>query len=400
MLSLRTLDRTRTLPARSSTRAAAALALAALAALPLGCASRGKASADNSAATTAAKTTDGKVAGSAFPVVHDDWAALGYRLDWVGFPFPGLDAKARVLDIDANAENVALQASNSVVTVLEASSGRNRWSFDLATPLTKFVGISRHPSSADMLLVSSQSELFTVAIPNGNLVSRERFDRVVNTRPVIAGQLAIYGTSTGHVLAHIIGRNLPAWGFFTPGAIEADPVVVGDSIAVVSQSGDILFLTSNGGLVGRARIFSGLSNNPVAENGILFIAGRDQSVWAFSATGENLWRHRTSVQLTDQPAAVGGALYVSIPGSGLTAFDGPTGNVRWTAKVGGTVIGTQKGNLLVRTADGLAVVAPATGDVLQQVMTPGVVRVSTDQFADGNLYAVSDRAILAKFTPR
>jgi hypothetical protein len=43
---------------------------------------------------------------------------------------------------------------------------------------------------------------------------------------------------------------------------------------------------------------------------------------------------------------------------------------------------------------------PSDGAIIERAATPGIVRITTDKFDDGNLYAVSQRATVARFIPR
>jgi hypothetical protein len=276
-----------------------------------------------------------------------------------------------------------------------------RWSSDLTGPLTKWTGIVREEGEAGRLLVSSESELFMMAVGTGTLVGRERYERVVNTAPLPAGPCVVAGTSTGVVQAHLVGRNVSAWNHGMQGAIDARLARVGDYIAAVSQAGDISWLTDNGSLVGRARILGPLDCAPATDGNALFIAGRDQSVWAFDTAGNQLWRYRTSNPLRRSPVVHDGVVYCDLGALGLTAFDAASGVVKWHAKdVHGVVIGVRAKRLLVRDDAGITTVDPARGDAIDRVTLPGVGLVAPDTFVDGNLYAISNTGVLAKFTLR
>jgi hypothetical protein len=336
-----------------------------------------------------------------FKLVHDDWAKLGYRLDWVGFPFLAEGKNPQVTFAKAYDDLVVLEDKQSTVAALETGNGQTRWSVQLAGPLTKFVGINRDPEQPGMVLVSSESEVFGISTANGNVMDRERFARVINTQPVLTGNLLIAGTSIGEVQAHYLGRNVSAWGFAAVGSFDTNPVVVGGVIGAVSQAGDVVFVSASGSLAGRAHIYEGLDTNPVAENGMLFLAGRDQSVWAFDTTGYTVWRHRTSSKLSTQPTAHNGALYVDIPGEGLTAFEETSGKVLWNApNVNGTVVAARNGKLLVRKGQTMTMIDPGRGDILERIETPGIVRVVFDQFDDGRMYLVNQQGNVAKMIPR
>ncbi len=338
---------------------------------------------------------------SAFPVVHEDWAKIGYRLDWVGFPFLGAARGARVIDLLPAGDVVLAQESGSTVTLMSASNGANRWSTDLTGPLTKWVGMIPDATSPDRFVVASESEGFVLAKANGNLLAREKFERVANTKPVQDGRMLIFGTSTGQIMSHLMGPSVSAWAFTSVGSFDTDLVRVGPYIGAVSQSGDVLVLTPGGDLVGRARVFGPVDSRPVSDGQSIFVASRDQSLWAFASTGATLWRHRTSHPITAQPTWHDGVLYCHLRDEGLSAFDASTGQVKWqNPAVSGEVIGIRAGRLLVWNGASLSTLDPARGDVIASIQVPGVIRIVTDAFVDGNIYAASDKSVLARFITR
>jgi outer membrane protein assembly factor BamB len=360
--------------------------------------------ADTKPAVAASSAKPGPAANlspKSFQVNFDEWAKIGYKLDWVGFPFLGEGKTPKVTLMQAYDDLVIAQDAQSTVAAVETSNGQTRWSTQLAGPLTKFIGINRDPDDPGRILISSEAEAFALSTANGNILNRERFARVVSTRPVLMGNLLISGNTTGEVNAHYLGHGVKAWGFATVGAFESNPVVIGGLVAAVSQAGDVLFLSPGGSLMGRGRIFEGLDNDPVADNGLLFIAGRDRSVYAMDTGGTVIWRHRTSSPLSVQPTAHNGVLYVDIPKEGLTAFEEATGKVLWgNPGISGVVIGTRNSKLLVHKGHTLMLVDPAHGDVLESINVPNVVKMVLDKFDDGHIYAVNEKATMAKFIPR
>lgn len=384
-------------PHRRSTVVLSIASLTLLAAFA-GCASK-SASASPSSGPAAPVQTQSEH----FPVVHADWAKVGYRLDWVGFPFPASGSNPKVVSMAAFGDVVVAQERGSTVSALEAGTGQVRWSSRLTGSLTKWTGMHREMGEAGRLLITSEAEVFMLGMGTGVLVGREQFERVVNTPPLPAGggALIVAGTSSGVVQAHLVGRNVAAWSFGTGGSIVGDLCRVGDFIGAVSQSGEVVFLTDRGDLVGRGRVLGPIDNDPVTDGLSLFIAGRDQSVWAFTPSGQALWRYRTNNPLSQQPTVHGAVLYQDLGALGLTAFDTASGVVKWHSKgVHGTVIGARQGNLLVWDGIGLSTVDPTRGDQIERVALPGIVRLVPDGFDDGSIYAVSDKGVFAKFVPR
>src|SRR5690606_10342534 len=106
----------------------------------------------------------------------------------------------------------------------------------------------------DAILVTSDAELFVVDLRTGNLAGRHRFERVVNTAPAVAGDIAVHGTPVGIVSRTLIDSGIPLPGYGLGGSITADPVVIdGSVVGVVSQAGDVLILdASTASALGRA----------------------------------------------------------------------------------------------------------------------------------------------------
>lgn len=345
--------------------------------------------------------SQGPTSDSRFPVVHEDWAKVGYRLDWVGFPFGVDDRPVKLAAMNVQSDFVIVQRDSSAVTLMEATTGKNRWSTELTGPLTKWVGVTREEGPAGRLLVASESEIFVLAPATGNLLGRQRLARVVNTPPLLMGDTAVFGTSLGVVHAHNLNNGLPLWAFATDASIEGALMEVQGVVAAVSQRGDVMFLNAAGNMIGRARVFGSLDCDPATDGNRLYIACHDQSLWAFEITGATAWRLRTSNPLMASPTLHDGALYVDLGAQGLSRLDPESGSIHWSnPNAHGRVIGIRGGRLLVWNAGSLATLDPATGDIVSQAAVPGVVTVAPDAFVDGHLYAVSDRGVVAKFMPR
>lgn len=335
-----------------------------------------------------------------FPVVHEDWAKLGYRLDWVGFPFSGL-AHPKPVAVVAYNDIIVTQDANSAITVLEASTGSRRWSTDLTGPNTRWLGVTRLPGEQGPLLVSADTEAFTLAAGTGNLLGRDRFEQVISTPTLLVNNYLVAGTPTGRVQAHLLGKGLSAWGFISNGAFSMGPVAVGESIAMVSQGGDVLFFSHEGSLLGRGHIYGGLDAPPATDGLRLVIASRDQSLWSFGTNGGMLWRYRTSNPLTHAPCFYKDEVVCDLGAEGLSGLDAEAGTVRWSNKdVHGEVIAARAGNLLVWDKTNLMLVDPKTGDVVSKVPGAGILRFAASKFEDGDLFAMAANGSLAKFLPR
>lgn len=333
-----------------------------------------------------------------FPIDHASFSRIGYRLDWVGFP--AVTGSESIEYFHPYSDIVVVQEGGSIVTVLEQATGARRCADQLANPLTNFVGFVRE---GDNILCASDSEVFVLNTQTCELTDRQQIQRLVATPPVMFGNLLIFGCGTGEVLAHLalpaVG-GVKAWGFLTSGAFEYSPVLMGNVVGAVSQSGEVVFLEAqNGSLVGRTKIFDGVATDPVTDGNVMFVASLDQSIYAIAPTNATiLWRYRTASPLRVQPTVSGDRLYCDIPGRGLTAFETGTGNIVWTTKnFHGTVVAVNKNRLVAWDGTTAALIDPARGDIIDSAPIPGAAMLKPDKFVDGNLYVVSKSGVIAKF---
>jgi outer membrane protein assembly factor BamB len=338
----------------------------------------------------------------AFPVDYRDYAKIGYRMDWRGYP--AVTGSLPVRHMQPYQDIVVTVEGGSIATVLEANTGGRRCSDQLATPLTRFVGIAREQQR---ILVASDAEVYVLDPQTCTMTARQKIEKIVATEPVPFNDLLIFGTGTGEVLAHMTRSGVSgvkAWGFATTGAVEHKPALVGTAVGAVAQSGQVVFLDAQtGSFLGKSFVYAGLDTDPVGDANLFYVASLDQSIYAFNPLGGSLvWRVRTASPLRVQPTAYGGRLYCTVPGQGLTAFDSSAGQVVWTCKgFSGTVVAASNKTLIGfdKSVPELATIDRERGDVIARTKTPGVVMAKPDVFENGNLYLLSSSGLVAKFVP-
>lgn len=335
---------------------------------------------------------------AAFGINQDSYATLGYRQQWTGFAVMSPGAHLQSFDILGDAL-VAMDSQN-LLSVMRAASGASNWSDEVAPPLTKFVGSIR---DGNRLLVSSESEVYIYDIETSTLVGKEHLTKVVNTRPLLVGEILVYGTASGEVFGQLKQRGFRAWGNLINGPVEANPALVGTTVAFVSQRGDVMMVdATTGSTVGRAAIFAGPGADLAASDSMVFVASLDRSLYAFDALGgAQRWRERTDTPLMHPPVFHEGKVYCAVDGAGMICFDAATGKKNWTAKgVSGYIAGVRHGRLLAWDGHDAITLDPASGDVIDRVPLKNVAFLKTDKFVDGNLFAVSAAGVVAKFSPR
>lgn len=374
------------------------LAACAGACVTAACASSGQqqGTANSAAPATASTTEQATTPSQPGPSI----AALGYRIEWRGYPQVRENGRVRFFDVLG--DTLLVHDERNIVTAMEPSNGGNRWALDLGSDLTKFVGNAR---LGDRLLCCAESEIQFLDVKTGGLVDRQKLAALANTRPAMVGTMAVFGCVTGEVLGHNTVSGYKLWGYDLRGRIVADPAATNSTVAAVSEGGEVVMLNAmTGASEGRrTRIFDGLDNDPVIGEDLAFIAGRDQSVWAVRVDdGRLAWRYRGQYPLKDQPTYHDGRLYQAVPNAGLVSFNAGDGTIAWTCeKVRGSVIGVRGGRLVVWDGKELMLIDRDRGDVVDRVELPGIGMVVTDEFVDGNMYTVAERGgRVEKFSPR
>ncbi|HEX8877102.1 MAG TPA: PQQ-binding-like beta-propeller repeat protein [Phycisphaerales bacterium] len=379
-------------------RPLAAAALAALTCCGLGaCAAAKKADVPAAAEKPAAEAP---VGGYALNNAH--FLELGYARDWTAFPFIGSRQRLQILE-PAGDVVIALE-TGSTVTALETSNGAIRWANELANPLTRFVGVGR---SGDSIQVSADNEIWELASTSGSILKRQPYARIVNTAAITVSGVLIYGSTTGHITSHRMDLGVERWSFLLRGAIDHKPVHVAGSgddaiVGAVAQSGAFAFINAKTGRpTGRGEIFGGIDTDPIAAQGLMIVAGRDQSLWGIGTDGEVAWRLRCDLPLKQQPATDGETVWCQLGTEGLSAVDAKTGKIIWSNRVvEGSVIGIRSGQLLVWNGTLALLLDKERGDIVRSFVVPQTAMLKTDKFEDGNLYAVSDTGVVVRFVPR
>lgn len=345
------------------------------------------------------RESDSVLSGAGVPARElGPYERLGYRIEWKGLPV--VSRRQTPMFVDVFGDRVVFQDTGNTMTVMDAATGRSIWAAEVDNPSSRFIGNARQ---GDRLFSSSDNELFVLDIRTGEILERHRLAVVANSGPTLAGNIACFGGSAGQLLGHNLASSFKLWGYQLDGAITARPVIVGDTVAAVSQRGEVVFVNpANGSSTGITRIFSGLANNPVAGDGTLFIAGTDQSVYAFSPEGgRQLWRVRTPYPIVDQPSFVNGRLYVHVPNEGITAYAAGSGAVLWrNAEARGTVLGVRGGRLIVWDGATAYVLDQDRGETIEKVPLSGVHTLLMTQPVDGDLYVVMRDGWVERHSPR
>jgi len=363
----------------------------------------GAVSACSSTQSTSNNTSENSISepsSDEWSINHDSWHELGYRWEWTGFPL--MQPGAGLTDAVAYKDAVVTTASDTTVTCLESSTGKVRWAKQLDRPTTQLFEPTR---SGDNLFICSDTELHEISIKNGNTLDRDNVHGIINTKPLIMGNLALFGTIANELYAFELRNDFKLWSYKFDGEIESPAVNIdGKSIAMVSAGGDLRILSArDGNSIMKANIAGGSLATILANEQTVYVPSTDQSIYAFNIEdGFRQWRKRTSEPVLVQPVIHDGVMFASTADDGLVAIDAVSGETLWTnSSIQGWVVSLANGDeLMVWTGKALAAVDKDSGEIIATANLNGAAGVRADTFVDGNLYVISPEGAIAKFSLR
>ncbi len=331
------------------------------------------------------------------PVENAEWRRIGYRWDWK--VAPPLAPDERAVRTVVSERLLLTQNSKGEITAFATDSGQRIWSTNLANPLTRYTGMA---VERDRVIVTSQAEVFGVDADTGELLLRQNFESLVNTPPLVLGDVVVVGSNDGELFGHFLATGFKAWGHQISGSLEVEPVVAGDAVGIVSTLGRVLFVDPMSfRQTAQGEIFNGPGAPLTSGNGLLFVPSLDQSLYAFNPRERTeVWRYRTPDAVREPAVFHNGVVYCAFREAGMTALDADTGEVLWeNPNQRGRVIGSRNGKLIVWDDGRLAVLDPQRGIELDRINVPNVLFIQTDSFENGNLYLTSNEGVVARFEP-
>lgn len=353
-----------------------------------------------SSSSSAQRAPESAAAIPEWSINHGAWKSLGYRWEWTGYPIVG--DNAFLTDMIAYDDTIITLASDTSVSALEPSTGKVRWAKSLDRPTTQLFAPDRVGST---LYLPSDTDLYELDLRTGNTLDRDAVGAIINTSPLVMGNLAFMGTTRNELIAFQIDNDFKSWGYDFGGAIQSTPVRVDeDTIAMISAAGDLRLLnTITGSTELSTKIAGGAVTDMLVDPDTIYIPSADQSIYAFALTdGVRYWRKRTSAPITVQPVLDKGVMYATTADDGLVAIDSISGDTLWNNNdIGGWVVSiADDDELIVWTGRELLAVDKDTGELIVGVRLDNVAGVRTDTLHDSDLYVITANGSIAKFSRR
>jgi hypothetical protein len=272
------------------------------------------------------------------------------------------------------------------------------------------IGITYIPDPQQVYLMSGGA-LFVLDAATGSQVARQRLGQIANTAPALRPPFMLYGARNGQLVWHAYEVGYQSRGYQVAPSIRIPPLLAGGTVVVVGTDGTVMGLDVDAAAqLWQERLLDEVIASPAAGgDGLIFVAGLDQHLWAFDArTGRRAWRYLSESPLETPPVVIGDRVYQFVPGEGLLCFeaqplDAPGGRMVWRApEVRGVVMGAYPRHLLVwdeqeRT---LTAVETARGGTIESVNLPLVRHLVLTARESGDVVAAANDGRVTRLVPK
>ena len=328
------------------------------------------------------------------PQIADEY---GLRVAWQSDALATKDAHAQALG--ASADSCWFGDSAGSVVRLRRDNGETVWRSSTFQGIERMMAIEHLPTGrTDNVYVFTELNSVTLDAATGGLVRVSDFAHLPSRLPAVFGPSLVYGTRTGLCCWFQYGTGYNWRATSLGGSVLAPVTVHGQVMLVGSTSGSVYAMdAASAGIIWTRKLSAGVEAQIAADDQACYVAGVDQSLWAFDmARGRVLWQHFTSSPLRNPPSRIADGLYLQIPGEGLVSFtpmpvDKPGGEVRWRCKAPGNVAARMGDELFVwdQPTRTLTAVDAGTGRIIREARFPRIELIRFSARVGGDMVVVS-----------
>lgn len=327
---------------------------------------------------------------------------LNHFLDW-----QNIDAGRNIKHLSVQNDSVFALDRDNFLTRIKVEDGTRMWRVAVADPIEEILGVK---FIDHYVYVTTGGAILVLDGSNGTQIGKQRLTTIASTQSEEAGPFLLYGSRNGQLVWHSRAVGQPWKSYQVSHFIHLPPIVAQNYIVVVGAAGRVMvFSASNATQIWGKQLLDGVVAEPKIGNGIVYLAGLDQYLWAYDlSSGRNLWKYLTESPLREAPFVAGDRVYQHIPGKGLVAFDAapqdsPGGVKRWEAAgVNGNVVKQAGSELYVWDARArrLSVVDAARGSLIKTLDLPQADRLITAGENNADIYAASNDGRIVRLVPR
>lgn len=352
----------------------------------------------------------GPLKGAGYMITYEEAQTLRYDVAWQTSVARSFFGNAQGV-IPGEDYIITYEDGSNIMSVISNRDGAPVWQTPIGDRLERLLGVAREGST---VMAATQSDLYILDIATGRLLADQRYGRenIASSMPLIMQREAAYGSNDGRVVYHDLNTGLMRGAYRLGTGIDMTPIWVGgNSVIVITRTGRIhLIDIKTNTRYWQAGVLDPFETKPALGDTGLFIAGEDQSIWAFRlADGRQMWRTRFQYPLRDDPKLIGDTLYQAVPNQGFAALNATTGQIIWQSPevAGGTLITRNVGDLIIWDRDDgqdaygstFYRLDASTGDVIGKVHSAWIARAAASNIEGGDIYGLSRAGRIIKLVP-
>lgn len=240
--------------------------------------------------------------------------------------------------------------NNGMTFAIKKRTGKARWTREIASRNASAPAYSRHS-----LFISNlePGQVISISTKNGATRWRRALPGRTESSPVVVGNKVIAGCECGTLFAFDADTGKTLWQTNLGGELKAAPAVsngvayIGDYSGTMSAvnigNGSIKWQSDSQGTGVSAGAFYGTA---AVAFGRVYAGSKDGRVYSFSKdSGDVIWSHTIGGEVyagaaaADTPNSPPTVYFGTYGGTSFHALDARDGDERWSADVGGSVIG-------------------------------------------------------------
>jgi outer membrane protein assembly factor BamB len=240
--------------------------------------------------------------------------------------------------------------NNGMAFAIKKRTGKARWTKQIATRNASAPAYSQH-----RLFISNlePGQVISISTKNGGTLWRRALPGRTESSPVVVGNKVIAGCECGTLYAFDANTGKTIWQTNLGGQLKAAPAVsngvayIGDYSGTMSAvniaNGSIKWQSDSQGTGVSAGAFYGTA---AVAFGRVYAGSKDGRIYSFNKdTGDVIWSHTIGGEVyagtaaADTPNSPPTVYFGTYGGTSFYALDARNGNERWSADVGGSVIG-------------------------------------------------------------
>jgi len=233
-------------------------------------------------------------------------------------------------------ENILIFGSeDGFLHVIDVRTGRVQWTFKTGGPIRGTVNVTLGIA----FFGSDDGNLYAVRLSTGRELWKYESGAPIRSKPAVTSERIVFGNEAGDVIGLDLSKNVK-WHIKAKRAVTSSPVIADDIAYFGSVDWHVYAIDINSGwTVWRVRTGKPILSSPLLVGNQLFIGSADNFMYALdvNASGRELWKFEAQGQIVSSPVFANGAIYFGSVDKNVYSVEVKKGKQRWAFETGGPI---------------------------------------------------------------